>query len=244
MAVWQEQFADDPDIDGFLPLLLETLPVINTATNLNESAATIVAYDTSAAAPFGSLRDLDGNVVTVTGNEIVLNEDLAGEIDAEVGHTLVLLFGGHPVEVVVAAISPQQLPQRRRRCRRLRKYPGGTVSFEFLAEILERSDIAYAVVVTNAGGVKDGLERSDVVEKKLNEALAGTPYKVEPLKKDAIEFARFVGSIFTTHLHHLRALLDRRRNSPHLPHLHHARGRTEAGNGDGPRCRRQAPPPG
>ena len=197
IAVWQARFADDPDIDGFLPILLETLPVINTATNLNESAATIVAYDTSAAAPFGSLRDLDGNVVTVSGNEIVLNEDLAGEIDAEVGHTLVLLFGGHPVEVVVAATAPNSFLSGAVDVG-ASEYPGGTVSFEFLAEILERSDIAYAVVVTNAGGVKDGLERSDVVEKKLNEALAGTPYKVEPLKKDAIEFARFVGSIFTS----------------------------------------------
>ena len=197
IAVWQERFAGDPDIDGFLPILLETLPVINTATNLNESAATIVAYDTSAAAPFGSLRDLDGNVVTVTGNEIVLNEDLAGEIDAEVGHTLVLLFGGHPVEVVVAATAPNSFLSGAVDVG-ASEYPGGTVSFEFLAEILERSDIAYAVVVTNAGGVKEGLERSDVVEKKLNEALAGTPYKVEPLKKDAIEFAKLVGSLFTT----------------------------------------------
>ena len=197
IAVWQERFADDPDIDGFLPILLETLPVINTGTNLNESAATIVAYDTTAAAPFGSLRDLDGNVVTVAGNEIVLNEDLAGEIDAEVGHTLVLLFGGHPVEVVVAAIAPNSFLSGTFNVG-ASEFPGGTVSFEFLAEILERSDIAYAVVVTNAGGVKEGLERSDVVEEKLNEALAGTPYKVEPLKKDAIEIAKLVGSIFTT----------------------------------------------
>ena len=197
IAVWQERFADDPDIDGFLPILLETLPVINTATNLNESAATIVAYDTSAAAPFGSLRDLDGNVVTVSGNEIVLNEDLAGEIDAEVGHTLVLLFGGHPVEVVVAAIAPNSFLSGTFNVGAA-EIPGGTVSFEFLAGILERSDIAYAVVVTNAGGVKEGLERSDVVEEKLNEALAGTPYKVEPLKKDAIEIAKLVGSLFTT----------------------------------------------
>ncbi len=197
IAVWQERFADDPDIDGFLPILLETLPVINTATNLNESAATIVAYDTSAAAPFGSLRDLDGNVVTVSGNEIVLNEDLAGEIDAEVGHTLVLLFGGHPVEVVVAAIAPNSFLSGTFNVGAA-EIPGGTVSFEFLAGILERSDIAYAVVVTNAGGVKEGLERSDVVEEKLNEALAGSPYKVDPLKKDAIEIAKLVGSLFTT----------------------------------------------
>ncbi len=197
VAAWQEQFAGDPDIDGFLPILLETLPVINVATNLNESAATVVAYDTGAAAPFGSLRDLDGNVVTVSGNEIVINEDLAGEIDAEVGHTLVLLFEGYPLEVVVKAIAPNSFLSGTFNVG-ASEFPGGTVSFEFLAEVLGRSDIAYAVIVTNAGGVRDGLERSDVVEAKLSKALEGTPYRVDPLKKDAIEIAKIVGSIFTT----------------------------------------------
>ena len=197
VAAWQEQFAGDPDIDGFLPILLETLPVINVATNLNESAATVVAYDTGAAAPFGSLRDLDGNVVTVSGNEIVINEDLAGEIDAEVGHTLVLLFEGYPLEVVVKAIAPNSFLSGTFNVG-ASEFPGGTVSFEFLAEVLGRSDIAYAVVVTNAGGVRDGLERSDVVEAKLSKALEGTPYRVDPLKKDAIEIAKIFGSIFTT----------------------------------------------
>ncbi|MDE2934662.1 MAG: FtsX-like permease family protein [Chloroflexota bacterium] len=197
VAAWEERFANDPDIDGFLPILLETLPVINTATGLNEAGATIVAYDTTAAAPFGSLRDLDGNVVTVSGNEIVVNEDLAGEIDAEVGQTLVLLLGGYPVEVVVAAIAPNSFLSGTFNIG-ASEYPGGTVSFDFLSGILELDEVAYAVVVTNAGGVRDGLERSDVVEEKLNEVIDGTPYEVQPLKKDAIEIAKLVGSVFTT----------------------------------------------
>ncbi|MYD27642.1 MAG: FtsX-like permease family protein [Dehalococcoidia bacterium] len=197
VAAWEERFANDPDIDGFLPILLETLPVINTATGLNEAGATIVAYDTTAAAPFGSLRDLNGNVVTVSGNEIVVNEDLAGEIDAEVGQTLVLLLGGYPVEVVVAAIAPNSFLSGTFNIG-ASEYPGGTVSFDFLSGILELDEVAYAVVVTNAGGVRDGLERSDVVEEKLNEVIDGTPYEVQPLKKDAIEIAKLVGSVFTT----------------------------------------------
>ena len=197
VAAWEQRFANDPDIDGFLPILLETLPVINTATGLNEAGATIVAYDTDAAAPFGSLRDLDGDVVTLSGNEIVVNEDLAGEIDAEVGQTLVLLLEGYPVEVVVAAIAPNSFLSGTFNVG-ASEYPGGTVSFDFLAEILELDGVAYAVVVTNAGGVRDGLERSDVVEEKLNQVIRGTPYEVQPLKKDAIEFAKLFGSVFTT----------------------------------------------
>jgi len=197
VAAWEAQFAGDPDIDGFLPILLETLPVINTATQLNESSATVVAYDTEAAAPFGSLRDLDGSLVTVSGNQIVLNEDLAGEIDAEVGHRLVLLYQGVPVEVEVVAIAPNSFLSGTFNVG-ASEFPGGAVSFDFLAELVGRSDIAYAVVVTNAGGVREGLERSDAVEAKLTAALEGTPYRVEPLKKDAIEIAKLVGSVFTT----------------------------------------------
>ena len=197
VAAWEERFANDPDIDGFLPILLETLPVINTATGLNEAGATIVAYDTEAAAPFGSLRDLDGNAVTLSGNQVVLNEDLAGEVDAEVGHTLVLLYQGYPVEVEVVAIAPNSFLSGTFNVG-ASEFPGGAVSFDFLAELIGRDDIAYAVVVTNAGRVRDGLERSDVVEEKLNEVIDGTPYEVQPLKKDAIEIARLVGSVFTT----------------------------------------------
>ena len=197
VAAWEERFADDPDIDGFLPILLETLPVINTATQLNESAATVVGYDTAAAAPFGSLRDLDGDAVTLSGNQIVLNEDLAGEIDAEVGHTLVLLFQGFPVEVEVVAIAPNSFLSGTFNVG-ASEVPGGAVSFDFLADVIGRHDIAYAVVVTNAGGVREGLERSDVVEEKLNQVIDGTPYQVVPLKKDAIEVAKLVGSVFTT----------------------------------------------
>lgn len=197
VAAWEERFANDPDIDGFLPILLETLPVINTATGLNEAGATIVAYDTEAAAPFGSLRDLDGNAVTLTGNQVVLNEDLAGEIDAEVGHTLVLLYQGFPLEVEVVAIAPNSFLSGTFNVG-ASEFPGGAVSFDFLAEVIGRDDIAYAVVVTNAGGVRGGLERSDVVEEKLNEVIDGTPYEVQPLKKDAIEIAKLVGSVFTT----------------------------------------------
>ena len=88
-----------------------------------------------------------------------------------------LLFEGYPLEVVVKAIAPNSFLSGTFNVG-ASEFPGGTVSFEFLAEVLGRSDIAYAVIVTNAGGVRDGLERSDVVEAKLSKALEGTPYRV------------------------------------------------------------------
>ncbi len=193
----RERFADDPDIDGFLAVLIETLPSVNPATGLNESATTIVAYDTAHAEPFGSLRDLDGAEIVLAGNEIAINEDLADELDAEVGHTLFLLFEGYPVEVVVRAVAPNTFLSGSVNFG-ASSYPGGAVNFGFLAGVLGREDATQWVAVTNAGGVKGGLERSDAVEEKLNAALEGSPYKVEALKKDLTDFVATTASVFTT----------------------------------------------
>ena len=193
----RERFADDPDIDGFLAAIAETLPVVNLATQLNEASATIVGYDTSQAAPFGSLRDRHGGVVLLEGNQIAINEDLAEEIDGEVGQTLILLFEGRSVEVEVVAISPNSFLSGAFEIGAT-EFPGGAVDFDFLSEVLGRSGDADVIAVTNVGGVRSGLDRSDAIEAKLIEALAGRPYEVNPLKADEIEFAQLIGSVFTT----------------------------------------------
>ena len=189
----RERFADDPDIDGFLAVIAERLPVVNLDTQLNEASATIVAYDTSLAQPFGSLRDAHGGVVLLEGNQIAINVDLAAEIDGEVGHTLVLLFEGRPVEVEVVAISPNSFLSGAFEFGAA-EFPGGAVHFDFLSEILGRGEDADLIAVTNVGGVRSGLERSDVVEEKLARALELKPYTVDPLKKDAIEFAQLAAA--------------------------------------------------
>ena len=191
------QFADDPDIDGFLPAIAETLPVVNVDTQLNEASATIVGFDGEQAAPFGSLRDRAGGVLLLEGNQIAINEDLAEAINGEVGHTLILLFEGEPVEVEVVAISPNGFLSGAFEIGAT-EVPGGAVDIGFLSRILGRSGDADVIAVTNVGGVRSGLDRSDIVEAKLSQALAGTPYRVDPLKADAIEFAKLFGSIFTT----------------------------------------------
>ena len=191
------RFADDPDIEGFLAVLSETLPALNTATQLNESAATIVAYDTADAEAFGSLRNAAGEVVDLSGAQIAINEDLAGEIDAEVGHTLLLFYEGRPVEVEVVAIAPNTLLAGSFNFGPV-AFPGGAVSFGFLSELVGQGEAAGAVFVTNTGDALAGVDRSDVVEEKLQSALVGTAYQVEPIKADLLQFTRNVASGFTS----------------------------------------------
>lgn len=93
---WQRQFADDPDIEAIAPFQRETLPVQDARTRLNHPTARIAAFREQDAAGLGGLRDLDGNPVTLEGNDIAVNKDLAEEIDAAVGDTLVVFYQGGP----------------------------------------------------------------------------------------------------------------------------------------------------
>ncbi len=190
---WQQQFANDPDIEAFVPFNSEMLPVQNQSNNLNESAVNVVGFRSEDTAILGGLKDLDGNTVTLSGNELAVNEDLAEEIDAKAGDTLLVFYNGEPIPMVVKALVPGGVLSGSFNPGQV----GASIDFETLAGITGQSD-ADGVFVSNVGGVKDGMKRSDAAMDKLEPLLASTPYTVEAFKQDNIRFAELLGNAFTS----------------------------------------------
>lgn len=192
---WQRQFEGDPDIEAIVPFQRETLPIQNQRSRLNEPSARIVAFRADDAAALGGLRDLNGAPVALSGRDMAVNKDLAKEIDARVGDSVVVFYGGQPMEFTVTAVVPSDVlagaidPNAKN---------GAAVDFATLAEITGRGDNANAVIVSNRGGVKDGLKHSDAAMDKLEPLLEDTPYQVVALKKELVRFAELVGASFTT----------------------------------------------
>lgn len=191
---WKEQLAGDPDIEAIVPLQRETLPVQNPRTRLNEPSARLVAFRAADAEALGGLRDLEGREVRLSGNALAVNEDLAEQVDARPGDTLLVFYEGQPVEFQVTAVVPSNVlsgaidPSAK---------AGGAVDFATFAALTGRGDVADAVIVSNVGGVKDGVERSKAVAARLEHVLEGTPYQVVELKRELVQTAELVGSAFT-----------------------------------------------
>lgn len=192
---WQKQFAGDSDIAAIVPIQRESLPVVNTRTKLNYPTARVVGFRTADAAALGGLTDLAGKPVTLSGNEIAVNKDLAEEIDAKVGDTVTLYEKGEPVAFTVTAIVPAGAlsgaadPSAKH---------GAAVSFETLAELTGRGQNADAVLISNHGGVKSGMDRSDAAVAKFKPLLRDTNYEITPLKQNLVKFAELIGAAFTT----------------------------------------------
>ncbi len=192
---WQRTFEGDPDIEAIVPFQRETLPILNTRTRLNAPSARIVAFRAQDAAALGGLRSLDGEPVALSGREIAINKDLAEEIEARAGDTVLLFYGGEQLEFTVVALVPSNVLSG---SLEPSVAIGGSVDFATLAEITGRGENANAVIVSNVGGVKDGMARSDDAMDKLEPLLEDTPYEVRALKKELIQFAELIGATFTT----------------------------------------------
>lgn len=192
---WQRQFEGDPDIEAIVPFQRETLPIQNQRSRLNEPSARIVAFRAADAAALGGLRDLDGTPVSLSGRDMAVNKDLAKEIDARVGDSVIVFYGGQPIEFTVTAVVPSDVlagaiePNAKN---------GAAVDFATFAGITGRGDNANAVIVSNRGGVKDGIKYSDTAMDKLEPLLEDTPYQVVALKKELVRFAELIGAAFTT----------------------------------------------
>ncbi|MGI8424641.1 MAG: ABC transporter permease [Chloroflexota bacterium] len=197
VQAWREQFRDDPQIAGFLPMQEEVLPVANTEPRLNESAARIVGFRSEDARPFGGLKDTRGRQVALSGNQIAVNESLAGDIDAEVGDTLIVFFGNSQLPVTVVAIVPDTLLGGGFNLYGGNKH-GGAVDLAFLASVTGKPDSADVVFITNAGGVRDGVKLSDDVMAKLDATLEGTRFEADDTKQSNLAFAQLFGNFFTT----------------------------------------------
>ena len=195
VAKWQQQFADDPDIEAFVPFLSEQLPIQDSRSKLNDASARIVAFRSEDAARLGGLKDTNGKPVTLSGKDMALNTELADDIGAKVGDEVLAYYKGQPIAFTVRAIVPAEVLSG---AFSTGAKKGAAVDFAVLSQVTGKGQNADGVFISNRGGVKSGLDHSDEAKAKLTPLLRDTPYKVDTLKKDGIRVAELVGNAFTS----------------------------------------------
>lgn len=189
------EFADNPNIEAFVPVVTEPMPLFNTRSGLNDPEGFVSGFHTADLQPFGGLVDLDGNPVELAGNQIAVNDDLAEELDAQPGDELTGFYEGEPIVLVVAAIVPSNVfggVQGEAITK------GGTVDIGFLRELTGKSDVYDNIFVSNTGDTRSGMELSEEVTAELEVYLADTPFQVIEVKRNGVELAELLGNVFTT----------------------------------------------
>ncbi|MBA2754922.1 MAG: ABC transporter permease, partial [Chloroflexia bacterium] len=188
---------DDPNVDGILPVLLETLPVISEVSGQSEPTTYLVGVDPARLDQFGGLRTPGGDPIDLAAtaiDEVVISQSLAEALDAEVGMTLTTFYAQQPIQLRVAAIAGDSPLAGNFDT----NTPGWVVPLERLQAATGQEGRLTFIAISNEGGVEGGLALSDTVTARAREVVAGMPLGVDPYKDSLVDFANEFSSLFTS----------------------------------------------
>ncbi|MDP9359300.1 MAG: FtsX-like permease family protein [Chloroflexota bacterium] len=192
-------FADDPIVDGVMPILIETVPAILGTPEQPRQAepqARLIGVDPARLDDFGGLRDVGGGAIdlaTLAPDAVVLSETMAEDLAAVVGDIVTVFYANKPIQFTVAAVAEDGPLSGRFD----QSTPGMVLPLQRLQETTNQPARVTMIGISNRGGVEDGLDFKDEVVTKLQPLLAGQGLGVDPIKANAIEEAETFAQVFT-----------------------------------------------
>lgn len=217
VATLESRFQADPDIEGFLPLLRETVPAVNPRTRLSEPIVTLAGIDAERQTRLGGLRRVDGgraDLAALGEDQALVSRKLADKLDVRAGDALTvyaqdrewtLSVAGIVADEIASGVFSVALPNQ---ATRAEEAGGLAAPLSTVQRITGRAGRINWVSIALRGDVRSGVERTDAAEARLEEYFAGTEGKraaglgdltvnVDPLKQDALAAAETFGNQFT-----------------------------------------------
>ncbi len=190
----REAVADDPNVDGVMPIIWEGAGVQSLTTRQTEPRVTVFAADPAHVEGFGEIRDIDGGTLSMADlgpDEVYINKEAAENFEAAPGHQMTVHGPAGPKAVTVKAIV---------------RYDGITMSTEPglmmpLAEaqaLFEKEGQVGHVVISNRGGAESGAKLTQQVIDKVRPTVASLGLSIEPTKQEDLKDADDAGDAFST----------------------------------------------
>lgn len=195
--------ADDPQIEGLMPMLDVRAAVLNETRQLAEPDIILSGIDPGRLDAFGGFTATDGTAFDMTGigpGGIVLSEGLATDLEAAIGDTLAIHYDGAPTTWTVAAIVEDSFLSGSRRGETSGLQTDGlAMPLASLQKLTGQEGMLSAIAVSNEGGVRTGMKATDDVVATLNAALAdqGPGLGIDPIKQERVDSAEQFATLFT-----------------------------------------------
>ncbi len=188
------------NVDGYMGVLWEPVPVINGGTNLSEPDVLFTGIDSERAGDFPDVQDVDsGDLLSVDdlgANEVYLNVSAAEELRAEAGSVLTVFVSNEPREFVVRAVVEDRAMTG---ALDLASPEGMVASLDALHELFGSDDVSVIAVSVN-GGVRDTLEASPEAERQVRSLVGAGDIllRVTDTKAESVDEAEEIGNFMTT----------------------------------------------
>jgi len=209
----EAQFANDPDIDGFLPFLFEPVAASDERTGLSEPIVKLTGIDPERLGRLGGLREQGGgrfDLASLGTDGVLLTQATADDLDAQVGDTVSIHSVERTLALTVAGIVEDEFASGGRDLFNDPTGSGGAVVLLPTAqEITGHAGAINHLTVALRGGVRDSYTRSDDAKARLEPFLqsgegrallgiTGQSVDVEATKQERVRVAEEFGNLFLT----------------------------------------------
>ncbi len=209
----QAHFANDPDIQQFLPFLYAKVAATSDSTKLSEPNANLTGVDPMALSAVGGLRGTDGKQIDLASlgpNDALVSQKAAKHLNTKAGDTLSLVYQGKPFTANVVAIVEDEQASGVLGDVTDASRPGGiAMSLSAVQSITGHPAHVNYISVALKGDVHSTVgPKADAAAKRVEEYLKTTPGQVmlnlggnvavETVKNDDVHDAEVIGNIFTT----------------------------------------------
>jgi putative ABC transport system permease protein len=171
--------------------------ILDTAVQ-SEPAVMVAGLDTTSFEALGGVTDLSGNRVDFAGfsdTDVLLSKTGADKLDAKVGDHLVVMFRNQPAVLTVAAIAQDSVLTGSFGDQNA---PAMAMQLAPLQKMAGKEGLLSGVGISNRGGERDGLDLTDGIVNDLKPELAKHDLGINPIKKDFVDQAELIASIFVT----------------------------------------------
>lgn len=182
---------DEEPIDGWSVQLQQVGPLVNTNTKQGAGQTFITGVGSDMRETMGALRTTGGasfDITSIGAGEIVLDKSAVDKLGAEVGHTIQVVVAGKPNDFKVIELVESTSPTS--------QFPAAYISLGEAQRIFNAPNQVTEMLVSLRDA--DGLTNSASVAEKLRGLVDTNTFTVEETKKDGLEIADLIGSVFTT----------------------------------------------
>lgn len=195
---------DGSNIDGFLPMLFEQVPVVNPRSRQSEPSFNFAGLEAGSLAGFPDLISAETgdelDVASLGDGEAYMNESGADALATEVGDRVQVFVGGQPQEFTIVDIAKDRLVSG---VGDFGATEGLVTRLDTLQRVFDREGEVSFVVVSNRGGVRDGIDATDTVVSEFDQAFAAAGLGSDTLrtydvKRDLTEASEEAGNFMAT----------------------------------------------
>ena len=200
--------AADPNIDGYLPMLFEQVPIVHPESRLSEPSATFVGLDADSLEGFPDIISATTgealDIGSLAADEAFLNKSAADALAAEPGDRVQVFVQLQPHEFTIVDIVEDRFTTGVGNF----EVPEGLVTrLDTLQQIFEKPGEVSIIAISNRGGVRDGVDLTDEVVGSLTSIIAaegltredgGIGLAVDDIKRELVETAELAGNVMAT----------------------------------------------